>query len=123
MHLPREEFEELVGEAIEGLPDEFSEKLENVLITVREDPSPEDYGHREVAPGVLLLGLYRGVPLTRRSVFGTNPLPDRIIIFQNPIERVCRTRSQIVEQIRRTVLHEIAHLFGISEDRLRELGY
>jgi predicted Zn-dependent protease with MMP-like domain len=123
MRLPRDAFERLVAHALDDVPAEFREKLENVEIVVEDSPSPEDLGGREVAPGTLVLGLYRGVPLTRRSVFATNLFPDQIIIFQRPIERICRTPEEIVEQVRRTVLHEIAHHFGISEKRLRELGY
>jgi predicted Zn-dependent protease with MMP-like domain len=123
VRLPREEFERLVAEAIDGLPAEFAGKLDNVEFIVEEHPNPEDYGKLGVRPGRLLLGLYRGVPLTKRSVFGSQLMPDRIIIFQAPIEQLCRTRQQAVEQVRHTVLHEIAHHLGISDKRLRELGY
>ena len=123
MRLPREEFERLVAEAIDGLPAEFAEKLDNVEFVVEDYPGPEDYVERGLKPGSLLLGLYRGVPLIKRSAFATTALPDQITIFQRNIERICRTREQIVEEVRRTVLHEIAHHFGISETRLRELGY
>ena len=123
MRLPREEFERLVAEAIEGLPNEFAEKLENVEFIVEDHPIAEDYGKRGIGAGRLLLGLYHGVPLTKRSLFGSNLMPDRITIFQWNIERVCRTSEEIVCRIRHTVLHEIAHHFGISEQRIRELGY
>jgi predicted Zn-dependent protease with MMP-like domain len=122
VHLPREEFERLVAEAIEGLPAEFSERLENVQFIVEDYPRPEHFGDRQIEPGVVVLGMYQGVPLTRRSVFGTHLMPDQIIIFQRSVERVCDTAAQIVDNVRRTVLHEIGHHFGIPEDRLRELG-
>lgn len=123
MHLPREEFERLVEEAIGDLPAEFAEKLDNVEFLVEDQPTPDDYRARGVPPGQLLLGVYRGVPLTQRSVFASALMPDRIVIYQRPIEQLCYTRRQIVRQVRRTVLHEIAHHFGIDERRVRELGY
>jgi len=123
MRIPREEFERLVAEAIDGLPQEFAEHLDNVEFIVEDYPKPEDYGERGMHPGEVLLGVYRGVPLTRRSAFGGNVLPDQIKLFQRPIERVCTTPRQIVREVRHTVLHEIAHHLGISDERLTELGY
>jgi predicted Zn-dependent protease with MMP-like domain len=123
MTLPRKDFENLVSTAIESLPDHFLEKLENVLIAVEPEPRPEDWAGRKLPPGTKLLGIYRGIPLTKRSPFAPYALPDSIIIFQHPIESICRTKAEIVEQVRRTVLHEIGHHFGISDPRLRELGY
>lgn len=121
MRLPREDFEHLVAEAIAGLPPEFAGKLDNVEFIIEEAPGPQDYA--AVGRGGVLLAIYRGVPLTQRSVFATGTLPDQIVIFQRPIERMCRTSAQIIREVRRTVLHEIAHHFGISDERLRELGY
>ena len=123
MRLPRREFERLVSTAIEGLPEDFLGKLENVQIVVEDSPTPEDLDHRRLPPGHLLLGLYRGVPLTNRSVFSPFAYPDQITIFQRSVERIARTPQAVVEEVRRTVLHEIAHHFGISDERLRELGY
>jgi len=123
VRIPREQFEHLVAEAIDGLPAEFAEKLDNVEFIVEDSPRPEDYGERGVRPGGLLLGLYHGVPLTERSAFATAPMPDEITIFQRPIERICRTPEEIIREVRHTVLHEIAHHFGISDQRLTELGY
>jgi len=122
MHIPRKQFEELVTEAIQGLPEEFLKRLENVAVIVEKSPRSGDYGEGELPPGTLLLGLYQGIPLTQKSIFAPMAFPDQIIIFQHPIERLCRTRQEIVAQVRRTLLHEIAHHFGISEGRLRELG-
>jgi predicted Zn-dependent protease with MMP-like domain len=112
MRIPPQEFERLVAQAIESLPAEFREKLENVEVIIEQ----------RYPPGTPLLGLYYGVPLTQRSVWAAHLLPDRITIFQGPIESICRTREEIVAQVRRVVLHEIAHHFGISDQRLRELG-
>ena len=121
MHLPPEEFEALVEEAVDGLPEEFAEKVEEVEFLVEDVPRAEEYGQRP--PGTLLLGVYRGVPLTKRTPWAPYQYPDRIVIFQRSIEQICRTREEIVYQVRRTALHEIAHHFGISDARLRELGY
>jgi predicted Zn-dependent protease with MMP-like domain len=123
MRVPRPEFEKLVAEALDGLPEEFTRKLENVLIVVEDRPRPGMLAPRQLASKMQVLGLYRGIPLSRRSFFGQDITPDQITIFQRPIEHICRTREQIVEEVRRTVLHEIGHHFGISEKRLRELGY
>jgi predicted Zn-dependent protease with MMP-like domain len=122
VHIPREEFERLVARAIDGLPPEFAGKLDNVEFVVEDDPVPQDYDGHAIAPRSLLLGLYHGVPRTRRSPFDSGLLPDQITIFQRNVEQVCRTRREIVECVRRTVLHEIGHHLGISEQRLRELG-
>ncbi len=120
MRLSRGEFEELVVTALAGVPEEFREKLENIEIVVEDWPAPEDRGN--LPKGTLLLGVYRGVPLTGRSAQYPPLFPDRIAIFQGSIERVCRSRQEMVQEVRRTVLHEIAHYFGISDERLREIG-
>jgi predicted Zn-dependent protease with MMP-like domain len=123
MRVPREEFERLVTEAIDGLPEEFAEHLDNVEFMVEDYPSREDHAARGIEPGGLLLGVYHGVPLTKRSPFASGTLPDEITLFQRNIERISRSRREIVEQVRQTVLHEIAHHLGISDERLRQLGY
>jgi predicted Zn-dependent protease with MMP-like domain len=123
LRITREAFEKLVAEALEGLPVEFAEKLENVEVVVADAPAPADLGERQLPEGALLLGLYHGVPLTRRSVWGGSLFPDRITIYQRAVEQVSRTPHEMIENVRRTVLHEIAHHFGISDARLRELGY
>jgi predicted Zn-dependent protease with MMP-like domain len=108
-----EEFEDLVGQALDTLPPELARLMDNVVVFVEEQK-----------PGrPRLLGLYEGVPLTNRGHYYAGHLPDRITIFRKPIQRSCRTREQIVEQVRITVVHEIAHHFGIEEARLHELGY
>lgn len=123
MKFSRQQFDDLVAKAVDGIPPEFREKLDNVYVTVEDHPTPEDYQEAGLGPGELLLGLYRGVPLRERSPFAPIAMPDHIAIFQRPIETVCRTRAEIVEEIRRTVLHEVAHHFGLSEERIDELGY
>ncbi|HID86732.1 MAG TPA: metallopeptidase family protein [Anaerolineae bacterium] len=121
--MTREEFEALVAEALADLPPEILERMDNVAVTVAYWPSPAQVARAGVRSPATLFGLYEGVPLTRRGInYGMVP-PDRITLYQGPIEAACRTPSAMREQVRRTVVHEIAHHFGISDERLRELGY
>ena len=114
--MTNEEFEQLVTEALVNLPIFFKEKLENVDVVVEEWPSPE------MAKGRLLLGLYQGVPKTNRGAGYTMVLPDKITIFKGPIELVSRGNRQAIKNtVVDTVQHEIAHHFGISDARLKEL--
>jgi predicted Zn-dependent protease with MMP-like domain len=114
-------FEDLVAEAIDSLPPELAVRMENVEIVVEDEP-PLDMVAR-LAPGSTLLGLYHGVPLTQRGINYDRMLPDKISIYRGPITRMARTADRIREQVRRTVIHEIAHHFGIDDDRLHELGW
>ena len=102
----------MVLEALDGLPDEFGRLMRNVAVTVEHDQGP---------PG--LLGLYRGIPLTRRTTNYAGVLPDRITIYHQAICAICRSDQEVVEQVRRTVIHEIGHHFGIGDARLHELGW
>ena len=120
--MDNERFEQLVIRAIESLPDEFHERLDNIDIVIADVPSPEQLETVDKKRGETLLGLYEGVPLTNRHHGYGMVMPDKITIFQKPIEAVCRNDTQIVNEIRRVVLHEIAHHFGIDDERLRELG-
>ncbi|HMQ54528.1 MAG TPA: metallopeptidase family protein [Anaerolineae bacterium] len=122
VELSAAEFEQLVVEALDELPDFFQQKLQNIEVLVAEWPTPAQLRSVGLRPGQLLLGLYHGIPLTKRSGAYNLVPPDTITIFQGPIERVCRSREQLVEQVKHTVKHEIAHHFGISDERLRELG-
>lgn len=119
--MDRERFEQLVGEAIDSLPDDFRDRMNNVAVVVEDVPSPRD--ERRFARGRLLLGLYQGQPLTRRDSRYGMAFPDKITIYQANIEAICRTDDDIRRQVRKTVLHEIAHHFGIDDHRLRDLGY
>jgi len=105
-------FEEMVGAALDGLPDEFGRLMRNVAVTVEQDGGP---------PG--LLGLYQGVPLTSRTSRYSGVLPDRITIYRRAICAICRTEQDVAIQVRRTVIHEVGHHFGIDDDRLHELGW
>lgn len=117
---PSDFFELLVTEALDSLPQEIERMLSNVDVVVEDEPSSDQL--RAIATGHTLFGLYTGVPLTKRGVYD-HALPDKITIFRGPIVRYARTPERIREQVRRTVMHEIGHHFGIEEDRLHELGW
>lgn len=120
----RERFEDLVEEAVDSIPDELWNSVDNLAITVEEWPSRAQLAESGVPPGQTLLGLYEGVPLTGRSHFYGMVSPDKITIFRGPILRMCPRGDEdaIRAQVRRTVLHEIAHHFGISDERLHQIG-
>jgi predicted Zn-dependent protease with MMP-like domain len=105
-------FEEMVVTALDSLPEELGDLMSNVAVTVEHAPGPPD-----------LLGLYEGVPLTSRTSQYAGVLPDHITIYRQAICAICRTESEVAGQVRRTVIHEVAHHFGIDDDRLRELGW
>lgn len=116
------QFEDAVADALDAVPQRFLDRLDNVVFQVEPEPTPEQKG--EHADGGELLGLYVGVALPDRSEgYGWGALPDCIYLFSGPIQRVCRTRAEVVEQIRVTLLHEIGHYFGIDDARLHELGW
>lgn len=119
MRVSREEFEALVEEAVEQLPDEFKVALDNVAVMVEEEPSEEDLEEVGIDPGDPdadeLFGLYQGVPLEARDSF-YSALPDRVVIFRGPILRYCTSRREVVREIRDTVVHELGHHFGLDED-------
>lgn len=119
----RERFRELVHEAVELLPDGLRYAVRNVDLVIEDHPTRADLEAAGVARGHTLLGLYHGIPLTARGHEGYNlVLPDKISIYQGPIESMCDSDDEIVEQVRTTVLHELGHYFGIDDDRLHELG-
>lgn len=121
--LPAALFEQLVADAVDDLPPFFQERMENVELLVRPWPTRADLDQVGLPAGFTLLGLYHGIPLTERT-HGYNLVPpDTITLFQGPIEAAAGQDPEAIRaQIRRTVIHEIAHHFGISDDRLRELG-
>lgn len=119
----RNAFEKLVAEAVNGLPEEFLRKLENVEILVEDFASDEVMDIEGLESPYDLLGYYEGTPLTERESPDAAWLPDRITIYQQPIESICSNRRELLEEIQRTVVHEVAHFFGIGEERLRELGW
>jgi predicted Zn-dependent protease with MMP-like domain len=118
-----EEFDALVAEAIESLPPALRERISNVVIVTENAPSPALLRRQDVPRGDTLLGLYEGIPLTQRTSHYGNVVPDKITLFKAPIEAAAGYRAdRIREQVRRTVIHELAHHFGIDDDRLEELG-
>lgn len=114
-------FEEMVRQAVEELPDEFAAQLSNLEFAVEAAPRPSDFPGGRPLPGQTLLGVYRGVPHSRRGPGYGFALPDRIVIFQRPIEYIARDEDDLYRRVRRVVFHEIAHHFGISDERLREI--
>jgi predicted Zn-dependent protease with MMP-like domain len=117
-----ERFEQLVLRAVESLPEEFRERLDNVDIVVADAPTLKQLTKTERKRGETLLGLYEGVPLPERNQGYGFVVPDMITIFQRPIEDMCESDTEIIAEVQKVVRHEIAHHFGISDDRLRELG-
>ncbi len=107
-----ERFEAMVGEALDGLPPKLGRLMRNVAVVVEPDGGP---------PG--LLGLYRGIPLTERTSNYAGALPDQITIYRRAICAICGTEAEVVEEVRRTVIHEVGHHFGIDDARLHELGW
>ncbi len=120
--MQRARFRRLVQRAITSLPPELAERMENVDVQVRSRPTADELEGAGIGAGVTLLGLYIGVPLTDRGHGYGQALPDRILIYQEAIESMGSSESEVVAQIRETVLHEIAHHFGIDDERLEELG-
>jgi predicted Zn-dependent protease with MMP-like domain len=114
VQVSRERFEGLVGDALDTVPAELTALIDNCVVLVEDDPPADDPG---------LLGLYVGTPLTERDSSYTMAVPDRILVFRNPILGMCRDEAEVVEEVRITVVHEIAHHFGIDDDRLHDLGY
>ena len=108
------EFEELVSQALDTIPVELTSMIENCVIVVEDYPPPDQPG---------LLGLYEGIPLTERGEFYSAVLPDKISIYRHPTLAICDTMEDVVEEVHITVVHEIAHHFGIDDARLHDLGY
>jgi len=120
VHVTAERFEELVADALDAIPPELGTAIENVAVVVAEWPTSAQLAGR---PGTLL-GLYEGVPLTRRDAMAyAGVMPDRITIFQGPISERATDEADLAAMVRTTVLHEVGHYFGLGDARLRELGW
>ncbi len=119
--MKRRRFETLVTEALGEIPRRFREAMTNVAVVVEDEPSPELLEEMEIEPPDTLFGLYQGTPLTEREWSYGNALPDRITIFQRPIEEACEDENEIVDEIAQTVIHEFGHYFGLSEDEIEEI--
>ena len=111
----RRDFDRCVRAAVDSLPPEFMQYLDNVLISVQDEPDPELL---EETDSDSLLGIYLGVPLTERSLDSPYEMPDQIILFQGPLEDFCETEEELIEEIRVTVVHEVGHFFGLDEDEI-----
>ena len=112
--MTREEFEDAVGDALDQVPPELMDLLDNVVFFVEDEPPDDDPE---------LLGVYDGTPLTERDLSWGGTMPDRITIFRGPTLRMCRDRQEVIEEVAVTVVHEIAHHFGIDDERLHDLGW
>jgi predicted Zn-dependent protease with MMP-like domain len=114
VQMSRERFEELVGEALDAVPAELLKLMDNVVVLVEDDPDGDDRN---------LLGVYEGYALTNRGWDYAGVLPDRITIYRNPTLQICQTDDDVVDEVATTVVHEIAHHFGIDDERLHDLGW
>jgi predicted Zn-dependent protease with MMP-like domain len=121
--LSRKRFEQIVTDALKGIPAELRGALDNIEVAVEDWPSPQQLADAGLEDDDLLFGFYHGTPLPERSPLVPYSLPDLISIFQGPLEEACESEDELKDEIRRTVVHEIAHYFGFDEDRLAELGY
>jgi predicted Zn-dependent protease with MMP-like domain len=123
MKLSEEEFDRIVKRAIRRVPTEIRQHLDNIVISVRKHPSKKMLREMGIPSDEELFGVFEGVPLIERSVTSPPLFPDTILLFQEPLEQACETDEEIEEEIEITVVHEVAHFLGMSEERLAELGY
>ncbi len=122
MHeIDREQFEAIVTRAVRALPGEFRDRLANLEFAVEDWARHDDYARTDTPAGSTILGIYRGIPLPKRGAGYNMTLPDRIVIFQQPLQRQATDADDLADRIQHVVKHEIAHYFGISDDRLREI--
>lgn len=118
--MQRQKFTEIVEEVLDSLPREFRKRIRNVAVLV-EDLPPDQLSRQTKRSRRLLLGLFRGVPTTQKSVFGLPTGPDYVVLYQKNIEAVCSSEAEVREQIRRTVIHEMGHYFGMDENQLKDV--
>ncbi len=123
--MKRERFRQLVAEAVDTIPARFRQHLQNIAIVVEDEPPPEVLAEMEIEPPDTLFGLYQGIPLPERRWDHGNTLPDRITIFQRPIEESCQDseypEDDIVTEVGETLIHEVGHFFGLSEEEIRDI--
>lgn len=119
--MTREQFDALVDDAVRSIPARFRAALRNIVIVVEDEPSQEVLEEMEIAPPDTLFGLYQGTPLTERRWDYGNALPDRVTLFQRPIERESEDRDDVVAAIGETLIHELGHYFGLSEEEIEEI--
>lgn len=121
MKLTRKEFEEVVISALKGLPKSLKNRMENIEVVIEPQASQDLLLEMGLRSPSELLGLYQGVPYDRRGFYYGNVLPDKITLFQNPIESSCQSRREVEQRVKEVVIHEVGHYFGLDEDRLEEL--
>ncbi len=119
--MTRQRFEQLVAEALQLIPKRFRDEMHNVAVVVEDEPSPDLLDELEIEPPDTLLGLYQGTPLPERGWSYGNAMPDRIAIYQRPIEDACADEDEVVATIGETVIHEFGHYFGLSEEEIEEI--
>jgi predicted Zn-dependent protease with MMP-like domain len=115
MRVSMEEFQALVERALEQLPEEFGELLDNVAVMIEEEPTPDDLDEVGLDEEDELLGIYRGTPLSERDS-GYSALPDQVVLFRGPLLRICRSRRELLAEVRDTLVHELGHHFGLSDE-------
>ncbi|WHZ16801.1 MAG: hypothetical protein OJF52_003651 [Nitrospira sp.] len=119
LSVSEQDFQSLVQQALDGLPDEYAKLLSNVAVVVEEEPSPDVRADLEMEEDEDLLGLYQGLSIDKESFFQTGgQLPAKISIYRGPILRLCRTKKEVVQEVRDTVVHEIGHHFGLDDDEM-----
>ena len=123
MNVTAEEFQELMELAMESIPKDFKNRMDNIAFIVEPFPSSSDLARLGMTDGRHLLGLYSGIPYTHRNTWYAGTVPDRIILFQSNIEAICRSQEELTAKIREVVIHEIAHYFGMTDKEIREAGY
>jgi len=121
MKLTRKEFEKVVTSALRGVPKSLKKRMENIDVVIEAQASSDLLSEMGLRSPFDLLGLYQGIPLDQRGFYYGNVLPDKITLFQYPIESICKTKEEIEEKVREVVIHEVGHYFGLDEDRLEEL--
>ena len=119
--MTRAVFERHVADALASIPRRFRDAMQNIAIVVEDEPSPELLGEMEIGPADTLLGLYQGIPLTERPWDYGNALPDRILLFQGPLERESDDEDDLIVAIGETLIHEVGHYFGLSEEEIEEI--
>jgi predicted Zn-dependent protease with MMP-like domain len=122
LDVDRARFEDMVADAIDALPAEFADRIANLSFAVEDWATHADRVRSGIAPNATLLGVYRGVPLPRRGAGYNMALPDIIVIFQGPLQRMAADEADLAARVRHVVFHEVAHYFGITDERLHEIG-
>jgi predicted Zn-dependent protease with MMP-like domain len=121
MHITDQEFEKIIADAMDALPEKYTSRMSNVAIVYEDDPSPDQRQELALRGNQTLFGLYQGIPLTRRGIGYNMVLPDKITIFKNPLLNASYDLAHLKDNVRHTLWHELAHHFGLNHDRIHEL--